>query len=207
MTRLNPLHQPFLQAMLLVTTLAAGTAQAEPPSEAAEIALQHIKNRGGHQQQPFIVLDKVAARIWVFDAEARAVGTSPVLLGAAVGDHSVPGIGSRPLREIQPHERTTPAGRYRMEPGRNLQGEEIFWVDYDAAVSLHRLRPSVPAERRPQRLASATPGDNRISYGCVNLPPPFFDKVVRPLFSKGSGWIYILPETRPVQTLFETGAS
>ena len=39
------------------------------------------------------------------------------------------------------------------EPGRNLQGEDIVWVDYDAAVSMHRVRANNPAERRLERLA------------------------------------------------------
>jgi len=89
-----------------------------------------------------------------------------------------------------------------MEPGRNLNNEDIFWIDYEAAVSLHRLRHSNSIERRPARLASVTPADNRISYGCINLPPSFYDNVIRPLFSVGNGWIYVLPETRPVSTLF-----
>ena len=106
------------------------------------------------------------------------------------------------MSAIQPHEKTTPAGRFRLEPGRNLSGEDIFWVDYDAAVSMHRMRPSKPAERRPERMASATAADNRISYGCINLPPAFYDAAIRPVFSSGRGWIYVLPETRSVQSLF-----
>jgi hypothetical protein len=63
-----------------------------------------------------------------------------VLLGLARGDVSVPGIGERKISDINPHERTTPAGRFISEPGRNLSGEDIVWVDYDAAVSMHRVR-------------------------------------------------------------------
>ena len=148
------------------------------------------------------MLDKVSAHIWVFDADSHQLGSSPVLLGAAKGDDSVAGIGSRPMASIQTDEKITPAGRFRVEPGYNLNGEDIFWVDYDAAVSLHRIRVSNPAERRPERMASAATADNRISYGCINLPHPFYDAVVRPVFSSGRGWIYVLPETRPVESLF-----
>lgn len=58
--------------------------------------------------------------------------------------------------ENLPHERTTPAGRFLAEAGRNADGDDIFWVDYDVAVSMHRVRAHVPAERRLQRLASPT---------------------------------------------------
>ncbi|MGS5087020.1 L,D-transpeptidase [Hydrogenophaga sp. A37] len=202
---LSRLAAATLALPLLTTSVAA---QPVPPSEATQEALRAIQARGDPAHGPFMVLDKVAARVWVFDGQARSLDSSPVLLGAAEGDDSVPGIGTRPMNAIRPHERTTPAGRFRVEPGRNHQGEDIFWVDYDAAVSMHRLRPiHPPAERRPERMASATPTDNRISYGCINVPPTFYNEVVRPLFSNGRGWIYVLPETRPVQSLFETKAT
>lgn len=191
----------------LTCLLVHGSGLATPPSAPVQEAVKTIQTRGDHRHAHFIVLDKVAARLWVFDADAHAVASSPVLLGAAVGDDSVPGIGTRPLGAIRMHERTTPAGRFRVEPGRNLEGEDIFWVDYDAAVSMHRMHATNPKERRAQRLASTTPSDNRITFGCINLPLAFYDDVIRPLFSNGRGWIYVLPETRPVRSLFAAGAT
>lgn len=183
-------------------TLWAGGASAAPLSAPAQAALQAIQTRGEHRQGPFIVLDKVAARAWVFDAHAKPLGSTPVLLGAAKGDDSVPGIGERPMSQIAEHERTTPAGRFRLEPGRNHKGEDIFWVDYDAAVSLHRMRTADPVQRRAQRMASPEVTDNRISWGCINAPAPFYDAVIRPNFADGRGTIYVLPETRPLSWLF-----
>lgn len=198
----HPIHRPLAFMVLLAALLMAKPALAMPPSPAAKEALRLIQDRRDNAAEPFVVLDKVSARLWVFDARARQLGSSPVLLGAATGDDSVAGIGSRPMGAIQPHEKTTPAGRFRVEPGRNLNGEDIFWVDYDAAVSMHRMRTTNPAERRAERMLSATAADNRISYGCINLPHAFYDAVIRPVFSSGRGWIYVLPETRSVQSLF-----
>ena len=76
----------------------------------------------------------------MFDANAKLMGTTPVLLGFARGDDSVAATGQRPMHEIQPHERTTPAGRFMGQPGRNTNGEDVVWVDYDAALSIHRVR-------------------------------------------------------------------
>ena len=81
-----------------------------------------------------------------------------MLLGLARGDDTVPGIGEKKLSEIPPEERTTPAGRFVAEPGVNAEGDDIVWVDYDAAVSMHRVRTTNPVERRLQRLLSRTPG-------------------------------------------------
>ena len=51
-----------------------------------------------------------------------------------------------------------------------------------------------PKERRLARLATATPLDNRISYGCINVPVSFYDGIVRPAFLGTAGIVYILPE-------------
>ena len=160
-----------------------------------------IRAEGNHQGLPFAVIDKKAAMLHVFDATGSPLGSSPVLLGLAVGDDSVPGIGSRKLADIRPAERTTPAGRFVSEPGHNLQGEDIVWIDYDTAISMHRVRASKKADRRLERLATPTAADNRISYGCVNVPAAFYDALVKPVFGVMPAVVYVLPETRPVGTL------
>ena len=155
-----------------------------------------------HRDLPFLVVDKVHARVVAFDAEAHLVGSAPALLGLAHGDDSVPGIGERKIADIRPEERTTPAGRFAAEMGVNAGGEDILWVDYDNAISMHRVRANNPAERRLQRLASPSAADNRISYGCINLPVAFYEQVVKTLFTPHNGIVYVLPETRPVSAVF-----
>jgi hypothetical protein len=155
---------------------------------------------------PFHVIDKKQARLFAFDANGRLLGTTAVLLGAAIGDHSVPGIGERPISQIRPEERTTPAGRFVSEQGTNLKGEDVTWVDYDSAVSLHRVRTGKPSDRRLERLATATPADNRISYGCINVPAAFYDRHIRPgPQSQRPAVIYVLPETGAVTNGFAPG--
>jgi hypothetical protein len=67
---------------------------------------------------------------------------------------------------------------------------------------MHRVRATNPGERRLQRLASPSAKDNRISYGCINLPAAFYDEVVKPLFAPRNGIVYVLPETRPARQVF-----
>lgn len=174
----------------------------EQPSPQARHVADWSVDAGDHAGKPFVVVDKQQARVYVFGADGRLSGASPVLLGLAVGDDSVPGIGDRPIPLVKPEERTTPAGRFIGERGSNTTGEDVVWVDYDAAVSMHRVRPLVAAERRLERLASPTPEDNRISYGCINVPAAFFDAHIEPLFRRMQAVVYVLPETRPVQTVF-----
>lgn len=173
------------------------------PSRDARFVADWVVDSADNQQLPFAILDKVNAQVFVFDRNGRQRGVAPVLLGGAKGDDSVPGIGERKMADIQPHERTTPAGRFVAEPGRNMQGEDIIWVDYGAAVSMHRVRANNPAERRLERLASPAADDNRISYGCINIPAEFFDKVVSPAFHP-RGVVYVLPEQRSLGEVFRS---
>lgn len=151
---------------------------------------------------PFVIVDKADAKVYVFYADGRLRGAAPVLLGSAVGDDSVPGIGQRPLASIRPEERTTPAGRFVADLDKNLHGKQMLWVDYDSAISLHPVVTSKAEERRAERLASSSTLDNRISYGCINVPRDFFKTVVSPAFTKTSGIVYVLPETRSPQKVF-----
>ena len=152
--------------------------------------------------RPFVILDKREAHVYVFEPGGRLIGNTPVLLGYARGDDTVPGIGERPLDSVRPEERTTPAGRFVAELGYNTLGEQVVWVDYDAAVSMHPVRLTTPSERRAQRLASPTAADNRISYGCINLPPEFYAQVLLPMMRALPGVIYVMPEEKTLEAVF-----
>ena len=151
---------------------------------------------------PFVIVDKSNARVFVFDAGGRIQGAAPALLGVARGDHTVPGIGDRELSDMPPETRTTPAGRFVARRGMSTRGEDVVWVDYEAGVSLHRVITTRPEERRLQRLATPTPLDNRISYGCINVPARFYEQVVSPVFSGTDGIVYVLPETLSAREVF-----
>lgn len=161
-----------------------------------------VVDSANNGKRPFIIIDKIHAKVFVFDAQGHLRGNAAALLGAAVGDDSVPGIGQRKLSSILPHERTTAAGRFVASLDRDLHGKELLWVDYDTALSLHRVVTGQPKERRAERLASPTPLDNRVSFGCINVPVKFYDDVVSPAFTGTDGIVYILPETRSAQEVF-----
>ncbi|HEX5802485.1 MAG TPA: hypothetical protein VFY24_05640 [Azospira sp.] len=211
--------------LLLMSALPRGTIAAEsalPPQAlplqgaAIDVAIEadavvspqarqladRVAVTGDHAGEAFIIVDKKRASVLVFEPDARLRAHSAVLLGLALGDVSVPGIGTRPMNRIRPAERTTPAGRFVAERGRNTRGEDVIWVDYDAAVSMHRVRTTNPLERRAERLASPTVDDNRISYGCINVPVAFYDSFIRPLFARRKAMVYILPDLKSVDEVF-----
>ncbi|HEU4459131.1 MAG TPA: L,D-transpeptidase [Methylibium sp.] len=176
-------------------------------SSTVRLVVAEVLRTHDQRGRPFAILDKTAAALYVFEPGGRMAAATPVLLGLAKGDDSVPGIGERPLEQVRPSERTTPAGRFELEAGINTRGDRIFWVDYDAAVSMHPLRAIDASERRHQRIATRSAADNRISFGCINVPTAFFDRVITASFGRGAsardrGAFYVLPETRTLAEVF-----
>jgi hypothetical protein len=174
----------------------------EAASPAAHQVADWVVTSGDSKTLPFVIIDKVAAKVYVFEPEGRLRGAAPALLGIAKGDHTAPGIANLPLGRIKLSDRTTPAGRFEASLGMNASGKDILWVDYDSALSLHRVVTGNAKERRAQRLATSTVADNRISFGCINVPVPFYEKVVSPAFKGTTGIVYVLPEVRPLKEVF-----
>jgi hypothetical protein len=162
---------------------------------------------GDNGDLPFVIIDKDAAKVFVFDPDGRLLGATTALVGFARGDDTAEGVGDAPLSAITPEERTTPAGRFLAGFGPSTGAKTVLWVDYAAAISLHPVVTSNPREHRLQRLKSSNPDDHRISYGCINVPADFYDQVVLEAFARGSGVVYILPDTRPVEEIFPTFAA
>lgn len=179
--------------------------RGQPASEEARAVAHWSLASGDTRGRPFAVVDKKDARLFVFSANGRLVGAAPALLGLARGDDSAPGVGRKVSTGIPREERTTPAGRFDSEPGHNISGEAIVWIDYDAAVAIHRLRPAAASQRRPQRLASGSAADKRISLGCVVVDEAFYDQVVATTLGRQRGVVYVLPETRDWRAEFGIG--
>jgi hypothetical protein len=153
------------------------------------------------QGYPFAVIDKAAAQIFVFGGDGRLRGAAPGLFGSAIGDHTAPGVAGLALREIPGRDRTTPAGRFVGGFGPSIDAGRVLWVDYDSSVSIHPTATGEPAEKRVERLASPSPDDNRVTHGCINVSPEFYEAIIRPTFERG-GVFYILPDVDPIAETF-----
>jgi len=174
----------------------------ESASEPARKLAQWVAASHNNEGMDFVIVDKHNTKVFVFASDGQLKGATPVLLGSKVGDDSVPGIGQKPIADVRPDERTTPAGRFLGQRGMNAINQDVVWVDYDAAVSMHRVRTTNASERRLERLATPTTADNRISYGCINMPVAFFEQVLAPTFAKQRAVVYVLPEVKSLQMVF-----
>ena len=79
--------------------------------------------------------------------------------------------------------------------------KKVLWVDYADAVALHPVVTTNKKERRLQRLNSPTIDDNRISFGCINVPTKFYAKAISSAVKK-SAVVYILPDKKPLEKVF-----
>lgn len=178
----------------------------EVPSEDARRVADWVVASGDNDGLPFIIIDKIRAKVFIFNKSGRLLGATFALLGKARGDDSVPGIGSQKLSTITPDERTTPAGRFVAELGRDFD-HGVLWVDYGDSIAMHRVIVGDPGDHRFQRLATTSALDKRITYGCINVPIKFYDDVVLETFAGTTGIVYILPDTKTIQEVFPISGS
>ena len=171
-------------------------------SDDARYVEHWIHEKGDDHGRPFVIVDKKAARIYVFGAGGKLVGESSTILGQSHGDVPVPGAGQKDPSRLLPYERKTPAGRFESLPGKNLHGEPVVWVDYDTGIAIHRVRPGISQMQRDASLATEDPNNKRLSLGCVVVPENFFWSVVLPTMGHVRGMVYVLPEDGPVQAMF-----
>ena len=201
----SPSPQVSLSIPLSKSLAQPRRARANFGGEAASVDVRRMADwvvaSADNGSLSFVIIDKKDAEVFVFDRQGQILGAAPALLGLAVGDDSAPGIGDKPLSAIPPKDRTTPAGRFVAYLGHE-SGKPIVWVDYKHNIALHRVVTGRPKDHRLQRLASPTPLDNRITFGCINVPVDFFDRTVLPVFKSTKGIVYILPEIKAMRDVF-----
>lgn len=165
---------------------------------------QSAVQSGDHKGLPFIVIDKANAKAVVFDRNGRLIRSTPVLIGMGIGDTWAPGVLQMHMHQTQPWQRITPAGRFVADEDRSAHGQRVLWVDYDAGIAIHKLPSKKTAQRRHERIRSEDPAERRITYGCINVPPAFYDQVIHPTFRRKGGVVYVLPDSSPVRTVFQS---
>lgn len=188
-------------------TPTPASARSQRPSGIAGQLAHWVAATNDNGDLPFMIVDKLGADVFAFDALGHFLGSAPVLVGLARGDDSAPGIGGLELSQISADERTTPAGRFVAQFGRSEGHGTMLWVDFADAISMHPVMSVSPDEHRFQRIKSADPEEHRISYGCINVPKTFYDDVVLTALAGGGGIVYILPDTKPLADVFPAFAA
>ncbi len=195
---------------VVIATLACAQAEAQEPAP-SQVSLSTpidvrrmadwVITSADNDGLPFVIVDKKDAEVFVFDRQGQILGAAPALLGLAIGDDSAPGIGAKPLSAIPPKDRTTPAGRFVANLG-YVGKQNTLWVSHKDNIALHRVITGRPNDHRLERLATPTPLDNRITFGCINVPVDFFEQTVLPTFKSTTGIVYVLPEIKATRDVF-----
>ena len=173
------------------------------PSPDEQRVADWIVSSGDNHSLPYAVIDKNTASMILYDGKGNPKAQVPVLIGIARGDDATPGVGSKTLGEIGPAEKTTPAGRFLAKFGYAAGRQRVLWVDYTNSVAIHPIpADAAKGERRTYRLLSPEPDDNRITFGCINVPRAFYASALRPLFQKKGGYVYVLPDSKPIEDVF-----
>jgi hypothetical protein len=181
----------------------AATLPAILPSDDATRVARWVAASADNHGLPWAVVDKRNAALFLFDPQGKPLAAVPVLVGIAIGDEASPGVGSKRLADLGPAEKTTPAGRFLAKFGLPVEGQRVLWVDYATSVALHPIpKDAGPREHRRERMLSPTPDDNRITFGCINVPKAFYGSLLSPLFRKKGGYVYVLPDRKPLEDVF-----
>ena len=185
-------------------TEEAAPVEPVPPPASAEAmrVMDWVATTSDNRALPYVVIDKNSARAFLFDRKGKYLRDAPVLIGIATGDDATPGVGKKSLAEIGPAEKTTPAGRFLAKFGVAAGKQKVLWVDYATSVALHTIPTGNPKEQRRARMLSPEIEDNRITFGCINVPKIFYNQGISPLFAKKGGYVYVMPDTKSLEEVF-----
>ena len=173
----------------------------ESASEEVKRVARWVIESADNAGLPYLLIDKVNAQVLAFNRAGQFQGATPALLGMARGDRLL-APNTATMAQMPPQVRITPAGRFVSRLAIDSHGKELLVLDYDASISLHAVVKGTPKEHRAERLQSTTAQDNRISFGCINVPATFYATVVSASFTGTKGVVYVLPETSPAGELF-----
>jgi hypothetical protein len=156
-------------------------------------------------EKPFMVVDKVGGLTYAFDANGVLLAKTPALYGKSGLDTMTSESENRQVSEMVDSDKITPAGVFAAEGVDSLAyGKAVrFKQQASGDLLIHTVYLGNPSENRLGRLASATSADNRISYGCVNVPMDFAKDVLAKHFS-GSSEVLVLPEQASMAETFPT---
>lgn len=125
---------------------------------------------------PSLVADKARGSITLYHEGATT--TVPALYGRRKED-SIDWSYFNARPGIAPY--ITPAGKYKLKAmySTRLRSTILVFHEGDHAVlAIHSVYVGRPEQRRVERLESASPDDNRITNGCINVPAEFMAKLL-----------------------------
>lgn len=215
LVNLNPANTQIHTVNIPVTTYTIKQTVERPKVDFKNVAVpgyiqQVADNRmRANPNKPIAIVDKQMGLTYVIDANGVLAGKSASLTGKTKGDvRSEAAKKTANVESIAEKDKVTEAGMFDASV-KNVPhyGNVITLQIFDNySIAMHPTYLGAPAEQRQARLESATPEDNRISFGCINVPNEFMQNVVFKAIPKGvkSFPIVVIPESKSIQEFFPT---
>lgn len=184
-----------LNADVLTTPAQAATPvvdiQSVIPSvsQDANAVRNYVAANNDSQGRPYIVADKKAGTLYLFDANGNKLNETPAIFGRDMSDNAT--AGSTPAGKFNLSYMPYDVAGYGGSVQAFVQQQSATNPDRGEVFAVHRVI-SVPGQNRLKRLSSKSATDNRISDGCINVPASFYDGVLGGEFS---GPMYVIPES------------
>lgn len=150
-------------------------------------------------KESYLMIDKPTATMYVIGENKNLIASFPILLGKTKGE--TPNMADA-YSDVASNA-TTPAGKFKlgkMADSQNVIKEDsilykgrIISILGTNDIALHSTYPG-EFTKRTQALNTPTTIDNRMSWGCINISPNNFNKIIKPNFNKGNQWIFITPD-------------
>lgn len=116
-----------------------------------------------------IIADKTNGKIYVYVPSTHTLISNPALYGRVKAD------------KLDTSLKITPSGTFTSHRifSTHLKSFAIsFFEQKDTILAIHPVWTKLIYEKRVERLNSDTPNDNRITNGCINVSPDFFNTVL-----------------------------
>ena len=145
--------------------------------------------------------------------DGKPVLSAAALTGASLSDSLPPDAVFNDSDNAPISGKVTPAGRYTISAvksddyGTAFNVNELYSVGFDGKnlsktnIAIHSVYTANKAEKRMDRLNSATPDDNHISFGCINVDKKTVASLSQHLEGRASTPIYILPQDQSPEAM------
>jgi hypothetical protein len=175
-----------------------------PPMPTSPPVLSEQESQAGRManaqgDKTFVMVDKARGKIILFE-NGQPVFAGPALTGESTADQMPKTDLTQKFDTlIAPNTKITPAGRYTVERGFDLEvGGPLFDIHEirgkDWGIAIHQLYLGIPSEHREVRILSPSEADKHITYGCINVQLTTLHILMHELPAKGPIPLYILPE-------------
>lgn len=164
----------------------------ENVSQQASDTINWVVKQKDHNGKAFVVADKAQGKILIVDTDGKVLNTQNAIFGKNKGDSTA--FGNTPSGRFLLHKTDT---KNLSDLDKRVFGDSVLDLtdketgrkvtnDQGQVVAMHRV---VNTAERKAALNSATPNDNYLSHGCINIPTAYYNSAVDKL---DGAMVYVL---------------